>query len=300
MTSRIAQARLGAIAIFARGASLLPRGPADWLFAGAGLLAAVAEPRRIALAVAWAKANGAPRGRTSLAVLAYRGQVFPDYWAPVFERPADLRRRVRLVGQAHLGATAGRPVMLLGFHLGSAITSWALEAHGYTCTPVGDTRWQFIGRRRAKPGWTNSASVDVASVGTDEPLHFDGADDADSQRAVTVLRVRTLLEAGRTVRILADGPGRELFRVPVGGRELVVRAGWWHLRNMSNAVVLPVLAHREGANIVVTMYPPLPGRTSDPVADLAASRARLVAIVQAFARGHPDQCLPWRLAPGER
>jgi lauroyl/myristoyl acyltransferase len=288
--------RRAAILFLGAQAARCPRGIADWLLGIAGVAAGAAEPRRIALAYAWAGAHGqrsTERWRTVLAILAHRGHAFADHWAPVFERPEVLRRRVRLDGREHLEAVKGRPAILLGFHLGSPLASWGLAAHGHDCVVAVAGGWSFEGRVRPRAGWRSSPETSRVTVVSRESGTTD--------RAIALYRLRGLLRAGRTVRVLGDGnSGRELFRVPAPTGTLVVRAAWWLLRRQTGAVTLPVLAYREGAKAIVAVYAPLPPPVPDPIEDANQCRAQLVPLVQDFVRRHPDQCLPWVLEPASR
>jgi hypothetical protein len=279
--------RRAAILAVVRQAARCPRRVAQQLVGGVGVAAGVFEPWRVASAYAWATAHGQRgirRWRTTFRILEYRGQRLLEHWAPTVESPAALRQRVVLEGRARLDAATGRPTILLGFHLGSSLTRWGLAVHGYDCLLAGDGGWSF--RRHATPhaGWREvpeTAAVVAPGAGPVE-------------RSIVLYRLRALLLAGGTVRLLGDGAdGRELFRVPLARGSLVVRAGWWLLRRQTQAVTLPVLAHQEGPSVVVTVHQALPPAIGDPEADLARCRALLEPLVQNFVRSHPEQCLPW-------
>jgi lauroyl/myristoyl acyltransferase len=286
-------ARQAAVLFLCSQAARFPRGLADRLLGMAGMAVGIIEPRRVARAYGWAGAHGqrgTVRWRTVLAILAHRGHALVDHWTPVFEDPGAFRRRVRIDGQEYLEAAQGHPTILLGFHLGSPLTSWGLAAHGHDCIVAVAGGWDFTGRATPRAGWRASQDTERITV--------VARDSGASERAIALHRLRGLLLAGRTVRVLGDGTsGRELFRVCVPGGTLVVRSGWWLLRRQTGAVTMPVLAHRERSTAVVTIYPPLPAPTADPVADAARCRAQLLPVIQDFVRRHPDQCLPWVLDP---
>jgi lauroyl/myristoyl acyltransferase len=290
---RPSRARRSSILALVRQASRLPRGLAEGALRAAGLVAAVAEPKRVALSYAWSRAHAdtvGARTRITLGVLAHRGGVFADSWAPAFEQPAALRARVTLVGREHLDALSGRAAILLGFHLGTPLVRWTLIANGYDSLIADDPQWHFVGH--ARPGWLDHERTRV-------PVGLEADETPD--RAVAVHRLRLALRAGRLVRMMADGDvGRELVRLPVADRTLIVRAGWWHLWRSTAAVVIPVLAHGRGPNAVVTIHEPLPSLTVDEPADLRRATGRLTMIVNEFVSTHPNQCLPWRLAPARQ
>ena len=281
--------RMAAMGFFIKQTSRLPRGLAEHIFSAAGLIEAVAAPRRAAAAYAWAGAQGpSTLGRWQIlaSLLAHRGRRFVYSWAPVFEEPAQFRSRVRLEGRQHLDAVVGRPSILLGFHVGLPAVGPALNAYGYNVITAAAGSLHFLDWATAQPGWSWNRENRVRF-----PLHAD----ADRARALALHRLRGLLLAGRTLRMIGDGTlGRELFRVPLPIGALVVRSVWWWLRRQTGAAVVPVLGYRDGAGAVVTAYPPLPGPGSDEAQDLERCRAELGPLIHDFIVRHADQCLPWR------
>ena len=279
--------RRAAILAVVRQAARCPRRTAERLVGGAGVAAGVLEPWRVRSAYAWATAHGQRgirRWRTTLRILEYRGLRLLEHWAPTIESPAALRQRVVLEGRARLDASMGRPTILLGFHLGSSLSRWGLAVHGYDCLLAGDGVWSFRGHAAPQAGWREVPETEAVVSPGAGPV----------ERSIVLYRLRALLLAGRTVRLLGDGAdGRELFRVPLARGSLVVRAGWWLLRRQTEAVTLPVLAHQERSSVVVTVHQALPPLIGDPEEDLARCRAMLEPLVQDFVRRYPEQCLPW-------
>ena len=251
-------------------------------------MAAVAEPRRVTESVRWARAFAdGPVGRTQIAagVLMHRLGVFVDGWAPAFEDLAAFRRRARLDGREHLDAAAGSPVIVLGWHLGAPVVRWTLIAHGYDVLTIGAPEWSFSGQARS--GWPDDRGRRLTP-----DLGADHAPD----RAAALARLRRELRGGGMIRLLADGVGRELATIPIGGRELTLRGGWWILARLTHAVVLPALAYGCSGQAIVTIHPPLPPMTSDEASDLRRTLERLTPLLQTFVQAHPEQCLPWHLA----
>jgi lauroyl/myristoyl acyltransferase len=106
---------------------------------------------------------------------------------------------------------------------------------------------------------------------------------------------RRLLGSGESVFITADGTGgATVIEMPLLGESDGVRQGWLFLREITSAPVLPVLSHMEGRVQVVTVHPPLPPRSADPVRDIEICRERLSALLADHVRRFPEQC--YRLA----
>ena len=114
---------------------------------------------------------------------------------------------------------------------------------------------------------------------------------ASTSRVQGLFTLRRLLARGGFVFLTADGPfGGELFRLDLPGLAPVVRTGWFTLRRQLGLRILPLFAHEEGAQRIVTIHPPLPAPTGDEAADKAACRAVLTAMLGDYVRHYPSQC----------
>jgi lauroyl/myristoyl acyltransferase len=80
------------------------------------------------------------------------------------------------------------------------------------------------------------------------------------------------------------------FSVPLPGRPIVIQKGWFALRRLTGATVLPVLSHLEGPAQVVTIHPALPAPIDDPAVDLETCRRALGDLLADFTARHPEQC----------
>ena len=84
--------------------------------------------------------------------------------------------------------------------------------------------------------------------------------------------------------------GRELFRIPLPGAALTIRAGWFSLCRQTGARVLPVLSHLDGRVQVIRVHPPLPANDPDEAVALAGSRDTLTALARDYVARYADQC----------
>ena len=100
---------------------------------------------------------------------------------------------------------------------------------------------------------------------------------------------RTLLDGGK-IYILADGRGRETFRLRLSVGEWGVRRGWLTLHKLTGAPVIPVFRHLEGRRQVVTIHPPLPRLPSDSTRTLEVWQESLTRLVDDYVRRFPEQC----------
>lgn len=111
-------------------------------------------------------------------------------------------------------------------------------------------------------------------------------------RATMLHRAQQVLRKGGTLYVTADTvkgvEGREAFRLPIHGRDVVVKSGWLALHRRTGATVLPVLAHLDGRGVSVTIHPPL------PMNDLDECRDGLERLLVDYAGRFPEQC--WSLA----
>jgi lauroyl/myristoyl acyltransferase len=238
------------------------------------------QPRLLLRAIGWAGAqpNGSPRRwRLALALFAHRGRAVGRLTLLGLRRPDTLRARVAIQGEEHLhGAPGG--VILLGFHLGLPGSDVALRLLGH---PVG-----WLGGWRSSPGWSREGWRAFREAG----LTLSLSEGKDGHGAVLHRARRVLLEGG-CLYMLGDGSqGREVFQVPLPGRPMVLRAGWFTLRRLSNATVLPVLGHREKRTHVVTIHPPLPPPAPDAASDAAACREALRPLLEDYVTSFPEQC----------
>jgi hypothetical protein len=173
---------------------------------------------------------------------------------------------VRLRGEEHLAAVTAGAAILLGFHVGPPRSPVALRALGYRVT--------------AMPDLTHHAGVSLPKNSEESTV-----------RAVALLQACRLLARQEWLYIAADGsPGVEAHRMPLSGGPVILREGWLTLRRFTGAPTLPVLAHREGARRVITIYPALPPVASDARADADACCAALTEILEAYLHQFPDQC----------
>jgi lauroyl/myristoyl acyltransferase len=194
----------------------------------------------------------------------------------------QVRRRFVLDGVAHLEAAQRHGgTILLGFHLGPGVAALALRIFGH--------RIVVAGLGHSPVGWPvrQSAWARFLDPGENPFILWP---EGGSRRVAGLHRLRGLLRRGQTVCIMAEGPGAEAFHVPLPGRDMVVRAGWFALRRLTGATTLPLLAHRDGQRVVVTVHPPLPLPDPVPAVDKAACRAALTPILADYVRRYPEQC----------
>lgn len=263
----------------------LPAPLSEEILALLGIVRGFLDPRQLRQALNWASSHSTREtGKWALALslLAHRGRFLAEATLLSFPDPATLLRRCVFEGVEHLeAASRGGGAILLGFHMGSAITYRALRLRGYRIHSVGQ------GIRVAWPRppavWTQDPGFNRGSV----ILWTDRA-----SRVSGLYRLRGLLTSGEIVGMYADGrDGREAFRISLPGRAAVIRAGWFALRRQTGAVTLPVLTHRERRKVVVTIHPPLPPPTSDPDHDITVCRDVLTRILAEYVRRFPEQCL---------
>ena len=274
------------VPLLLRALAWLPSPMVEGILGLVGLTQAFLEPSRARRAFAWAASQpetGKGKWRLALSLLFNRGRLLAIVASPARMTPESFLRRVVLEGVPHLEAARKQGgTILLGFHLGPNVAGMAFRAHGYTFTATGEG-WNFKGWPRARTEWRSIPRRDGHVL-------WPGPDPA--VRGAGLYRVRRALLAGRTVRITADGrSGREAFRIAVPGGEVVIRAGWWILRRQTGATTLPVLAHRQGPKVVVTVHAALPAPTPDPLQDLAACRDALSGLLQEYVRRFPEQCV---------
>src|SRR5262245_16824863 len=200
-----------------------------------------------------------------------------------FQHPDRLRENTVLEGREHLTRISG-PAILLAFHVGPTDGDLTFRVLGYPVT--------FLGRSdrvSILPWWSEAWRPYV----TPPPLSYVGGD-PDKWSAVLYTARKILLDGGM-VLILAEGHGREAFRLKLSVGELSIRAGWLTLHRLTGAPVLPVLRHLEGRRQVVTIHPPLPQVTPDSRDGLEEWRERLTRLVDDYVHRFPEQCTHFSL-----
>ena len=184
-------------------------------------------------------------------------------------------------------ATPGAAI-LLGFHLGPPNADLALRVLGHRLTWLGGERISRGWRREAWGPFLDSSQHLASSY---EEWFWSGL----------VHRARRILLDGGRVFLMADGAGREMFRVALPGRPVLIKPGWLVLHRHTGARVLPVLTHLEGRTQVITIHPPLPMSGLDPASEGGAGRDTLTSLLQSYVRRFPAQCpalvFPFRSRP---
>jgi len=195
-----------------------------------------------------------------------------------FHSPDDLRANVLIEGAEHLAA-APAAAILLGLHLGPSDGDLTFRVLGYPVTLIGGSD------RGATMAWWSEAWRPFVTRGE---LSF-ASGDRDRWSAVLYSARRALLDDEK-IYILADGIGREAFRLSLSVGEMPIRAGWVTLHQLTGAPVLPVLRRLEGRRQVVTIHPPLPPLTPDSLSGLEDCRKLLTGLVEDYVRRFPEQC----------
>ena len=228
-------------------------------------------------AAAWARAHPGHRPwRLAAALCAFRGRWVARSWLLGLRCPDDVHRHLVVRGEEHLTATPGAAI-LLGFHLGPPNADLALRILGHRLTWLGGERISRGWRREAWRPFLDSSQHLASSWGE---WFWPGL----------VYRARRILLDGGHVFLMADGAGREMFRVAMPGRPVLIKPGWLVLHRHTGARVLPVLTHLEGRTQVITIHPPLPMSGSDPASEAGAWRDTLTSLLQSYVRRFPEQC----------
>jgi lauroyl/myristoyl acyltransferase len=253
------------------------------ILAGASAMKAVAGVSRLREALAWAslqRCGARARWRIALSLCGHRGRLLARTALVGLRRPDDLRRHLVVHGEEHLHARWGGTI-LLAFHLGPPMSDVALKLVGHRLTMI------TAGTRDC---WFPDAWRPF--LGPNLFLPIPGPHRGVSRAHGVVLhRARQLLLDGGMVHIYADGPwGKEAFKIQLPGARLSVRSGWFSLRRLTHAVVLPVLTHLEGRTQVVTVHPPLPAPAPSDSSDLSACREALGHVLAAYVHRFPGQC----------
>jgi len=269
----------------------MPGGPARGALILVGIVQAFLDGACWGRARAWAAVHASGPGdrrRLLARLLANRGRFLATALGIGTPDPESFRRHLVFEGRDRLDALARTGgIMLLGFHLGPGGTAAKLGLAGYPVTTAGaGLRFRVPAPSYAWVGGARSPSI----VWGDAP-----------SRAAGLHRLSELLQQGGIVSLTADSreDGRPAFEVPLPGRTLRVRAGWFVLRRLTGAPTLPVLTSEIGRRSVVTIHPPLPDPDPDLERDRAACREALAPILREYVRRFPEQCLSLALWPDE-
>ncbi|HZS34330.1 MAG TPA: hypothetical protein VFC42_13235 [Methylomirabilota bacterium] len=272
------------VPLFVQALRRLPFFLSERLLIGLAGVRALLAPARLRRVYRWAAAGGAG-SRSPWAVAVGVHAHWARAWAVcpslALLSPERLRRRLDVEGLAHLEqARAAGGVVLLGFHLGMPSLNLVLPLLGYELTALGQQdpiawpdppeAWKPFHERSRMLLWRPGLPA---------------------TRAAALLGLHKAVARGEIVAIMGDaGEGRALFDVRLPGRPLAVRAGWFALRRLTGAPILPILGHRDGARWRLTIHPPLPPPDPDEPRDREACRAALTALLQRFVARYPEQC----------
>jgi lauroyl/myristoyl acyltransferase len=257
------------------------------LLVAVGAGQALVDPRRLKRAVVWAAANRrGPRARASclLSLLANRGRFLAWAMGIGVADPEALRRTIVIEGQAVLDrAAAAGGVLLVSFHLGPSTTAFVLTLSGYRLV-VG-----IGGARHAAPrlpdSWRDAP----------QPTYVRLRDTAS--RAAGLYELVRRLQDGSIVVLAADGFGRQEFSVPLPGRDMRVRSGWYSLRRLTGAPTFPVLHHWSQGQHIIQIHPPLPPPEADLERDRQVCQAQLTGVLRGFVQAYPEQCVSLAFRP---
>ncbi len=244
------------------------------------VIKAFAKPSELRRALDWASAfaRGLGRWRLALSTLAMRGRFVARGALVGMRSMDDILRLYTVAGQEHVRAATGA-MILLGFHVGPPYSYAALRGLGRAVT--------LFGRKGIPDQWSHGTWGSSETDNQDLLITHD-----DVSKATMLHRAQQVLRKGGTLYVTADTvkgiEGREAFRLPVHGRDVVVKSGWLALQRTTGATVLPVLAHQGERGVTVTIHPPLP--MSDP----DAYRVILERLLTDYAGRFPEQC--WSLA----
>ena len=280
-----AHAKETALTLAIRALGWLPYEAVEGVLAALSVAYAIVQPGRVKHALAWARAHRATRwsrARLVISMLAHRGRSVAAARMHLLLAPGEVRGRVDRRGHEITAIPAGSSGrQFLTFHFGPPVASLRLRADGHDFADVGEW-WSYLGRPSMRAAW--AALPRRASV-----LWPEGDRAA---RGIALDRLRKRLRAGEAICLAADGgSGREAFRIEVPGGHVAIGAGWWVLRRLTGAETIPMLTHREGSRMVVTLQPPLPPPVADPVEDARRCRQALAPLIEGHVRRYPEQCV---------
>jgi lauroyl/myristoyl acyltransferase len=247
------------------------------------------EPRRLRGALAWAEAQGRTglaKWTLALTLMSNRGYFMAARTIGAFMEPDQVRRLVRVEGREHLEASA-QGTILLSFHLGPMMTTWTLMAYGYAFAGTGSGHTAGLPYRLA------------AWAGTRTPTYVHWPGTGEAARAIGLYRIRRVLLAGHAVKMAGDGMGVEIFPIRVPGGAVSIKSGWWTLRRLTGARVIPILERREGSRFVLVACPPLPAPVVDEAEDLRICHEALAHLIEEQVRRFPEQCDRSVCVPGD-
>ena len=213
------------------------------------VIKAFAKHDELRRALAWASAfaRGLARWRLALSTLSMRGRFVARGALVGMRSMDDILRLYTVAGQEHVRAASGA-IILLGFHVGPPYSYAALRGIGRAVT--------LFGLKGIPDEWSHGTWGSSRTDNQDLLITHEGA-----SKATMLHRAQQVLRKGGTLFVTADTvkgmEGREAFRLPIHGRDLVVKSGWLALHRTTGAAVLPVLAHQEGRGVAVTIHPPL-------------------------------------------
>jgi lauroyl/myristoyl acyltransferase len=249
------------------------------VLAGLFMVIGLLRPSRRRAALRWARLCGTDHPwRLAARLCAFVGRWVARMRTLGFRSPDDLRANVMIEGAEHLAAAPGAAI-LLGFHLGPSDGDLTFRVLGHPVTLLGGSN-----RGATMTWWSEEWHPFVQR----SDLSFAGGD-RDRWLAVLYTGRRILLD-GEKVYILADGEGREAFKLHLSVGEMSIKAGWVTLHQLTRAPVLPVLRRLEGHRQVVTIHPPLPALTSESPDSLDECRDYLARLVEDYIRKFPEQC----------
>ena len=265
-----------------RTARRLPPRLGVGLMITAGVGQALVDSRRLRRVFCWASAHRSGLWRRSVtagALLANRGRFLA--WATGIgnSNPHVLRKSIVIEGRGRLDdALASGGVLLVAFHLGPGPVAQPLAMFGYRVVagragarfsvPDPPAGWQGL------PPPTIVTWTDVAS------------------RATGLHQMARALRGGSLVILTADTPydGRVEFLMPLPGRTVAVRSGWFTLRRLTGAPTFLILQHRDGDSRVIRVHDALPHPVADVQRDREACQAYLSGALREYIAAYPEQC----------